>query len=76
LIEYATETFFKQQGQVSAEWIANVGFETEVIEARNTDGSVQRNEFSELLTSTNAARSVFRLFDDTPQPPLSRRPLR
>jgi hypothetical protein len=45
-IEYAPDTFFKQQGKAGMERIANAGFETVVIEAQDPNGGTQKKEFS------------------------------
>jgi hypothetical protein len=46
LIEYAPDTFFRQQGEEGMKRIANAGFKTLVIEANDTSGRTQRKEFS------------------------------
>lgn len=46
LIEYAPDTFFRQQGEAGMKRIANAGFKTLVIEANDTSGKSQRKEFS------------------------------
>ena len=45
-IEYAPDTFFKQQGTAGMARIANAGFETLVFVARGSNGRSQRKEFS------------------------------
>lgn len=45
LIDYAPETFFRQQGQEGMERLANAGFETLVIEAKDSNGRTQSRRF-------------------------------
>jgi hypothetical protein len=46
LIEYAPSTFLRQQGRSGMERMANAGFETLVIEAKDSSGRKQTKEFS------------------------------
>jgi hypothetical protein len=46
LIEYAPDTFFRQQGRSGMERMATAGFETLVIEAKDSGGHNQIKEFS------------------------------
>ncbi len=53
-IDYAPETFFRQQGREGLERIANAGFATLVIEARDSSGRLQKKVFPVAQYRTNA----------------------